>query len=63
SDAKLKVVALTDDASLVSIPVRKGEDSATLREAINEAIKELRESGELAEISEKYFGSDITKNE
>ncbi|MDE6748228.1 MAG: transporter substrate-binding domain-containing protein [Lachnospiraceae bacterium] len=63
SDAKLKVVALTDDASFVSIPVRKGEDSETLREAINEAIKELRESGELAEISEKYFGSDITKNE
>lgn len=63
SDAKLKVVALTDDASLVSIPIRKGADSDTLREAINEAIKELRESGELAKISEKYFGSDITKNE
>lgn len=63
SDAKLKVVALTDDASLVSIPVRKGDDSESLRAAINEAIKELRESGELAEISEKYFGSDITKNE
>ncbi|MCM1263177.1 MAG: transporter substrate-binding domain-containing protein [Butyrivibrio sp.] len=63
SDAELKVVALTDEASLVSIPIRKGEDSDSLREAINEAIKELRESGELAEISEKYFGSDITGNE
>lgn len=63
SDAKLKVVALTDDASLVSIPIRKGEDSDSLREAVNGAVKELRESGELAEISEKYFGSDITKNE
>ncbi len=63
NDAKLKVAALTEEASLVSIPVRKGDDSASLREAINEAIDELRESGELAEISEKYFGSDITKNE
>lgn len=63
SDAKLKVAALTKDASLVSIPVRKGDDTRTLREAINQAIKELRESGELTAISQKYFGSDITKNE
>lgn len=63
TDAKLKVAALTDDASLVSIPIRKGEDSDSLREAINKAIEELRESGELSAISEKYFGSDITKNE
>ena len=59
-EAELKVVALTEEASLVSIPVRKGEDSATLLEAINQAIAELTESGELAEISVKYFGTDIT---
>lgn len=59
-DAALKVVALTEDASLVSIPVRKGEDNATLLAAINQAIAELAESGELARVSEKYFGSDIT---
>ncbi|MCM1184296.1 MAG: transporter substrate-binding domain-containing protein [Roseburia sp.] len=59
-DAALKVVALTEDASLVSIPVRKGEDTETLRAAINEAIAELRESGELSRVSEKYFGSDIS---
>lgn len=59
-EAELKVVALTEDASLVSIPMPKGDDSKTLREAINTAIEELRESGELAQISEKYFGSDIT---
>ena len=32
---------------------------ATLLEAINQAIVELTESGELSEISIKYFGSDI----
>lgn len=60
-DAALKVVALTEEASLVAVPVRKGEDSETLREAVNDAIGQLRESGKLAEISEKYFGKDITQ--
>ena len=31
--------------------------------AINEAIDELRESGELAELSEKYFGMDVTSED
>ena len=60
-DANIKVVALTDDASRVSIPVRKEEKSASLLEAINQAIAELDEEGELSRISEKYFGKDITK--
>jgi len=60
-DAGLKIAALTEDASNVVIPTRKGEDSASLREAINQAIEELRADGTLGEISEKYFGSDITK--
>ncbi len=60
-DAQLKVAALTEEASLVSIPIRKGAENASLREAIDTAIKELRESGELSEISVKYFGSDIAK--
>ena len=60
-DANIKVVALTDDASRVSIPVRKDEKSASLLEAINQAIAELDEEGELSRISEKYFGKDITK--
>lgn len=60
-DAALKVAALTEEASYVAIPVRKGDDSKTLREAVNEAIEELRGNGKLAEISEKYFGKDITK--
>ncbi len=59
-DADVKIAALTEDASHVCVPMRKGDDSATLREAINQAIVELREEGVLAEISEKYFGTDIT---
>ena len=59
-DANLKVVALTDEASQVAIPLRKGEDSASLRAAVDQAIAELRDEGELTRISEKYFGKDIT---
>lgn len=59
-DANLKIAALTDDASLVAIPMRKGDETASLREAINKAIAELRDEGVLAELSNKYFGNDIT---
>ncbi|MCM1100113.1 MAG: transporter substrate-binding domain-containing protein [Clostridium sp.] len=59
-EANLKVAALTDEASHVCIPLRKGEDSASLRAAVDQAIAELREEGVLSEISIKYFGSDIT---
>ncbi len=59
-DADVKIAALTEDASHVCIPMRKGDDSASLREAINQAIEELRAEGVLAEISKKYFGTDIT---
>lgn len=59
-DANLKVVALTEEASRVCIPVRKDEDSASLLAAINQAIEELASEGELSRISIKYFGSDIS---
>ena len=61
-DRDLKIAALTEEASLVSIPLRKGAQSESLREAINRAIAEISESGELAKLSEKYFGSDISKD-
>ena len=41
----MKIAALTDDASEVAIPFRKGDETASLREAVNQAISELRESG------------------
>lgn len=59
-EADLKVAALTEEASHVCIPLRSGEDSASLREAVNQAIEELREEGVLSEISVKYFGTNIT---
>lgn len=59
-DADFKIVAQTEDASHVAIPLRKGDNSATLLEAVNNAINELRADGTLKELSEKYFGQDIS---
>lgn len=59
-DADFKLVAQTEDASYVAIPLRKGDASATLLEAINTAIEELRADGTLKELGEKYFGQDIS---
>ena len=59
-DADFKIVAQTEDASHVAITLRKGDNSATLLEAVNNAIDELRADGTLKELSEKYFGQDIS---
>lgn len=60
-DAPIKLVATTDEASKVAIPLRKGNESVTLREAIDKALQELAADGTLEELSMKYFGTDISK--
>ena len=62
-DADFKLVAQTEDASHVAIPVRKGDDSASLLETINTAIEELRADGTLKALGEKYFGQDISSED
>ena len=60
-DANIKIVATTEDASHVAIPIRKGDETASFEKAVNAAIEELKADGTLAELSEKYFGTDVTK--
>ena len=60
-DTNIKIAALTEDATHVAIPFRKGEETESLRAAVDEAITELSESGQLSELSEKYFGVDISQ--
>ncbi len=59
-EADVKIAVTTDTADQTAIPMRKGEETASLREAINQALDELREEGVLSELSEKYFGRDIS---
>lgn len=60
-DSNLKVVATTEEASNVAIPMRKGDETASLREAVSKAIEELQEDGTLSELSIRFFGEDISK--
>ncbi|MCR2763946.1 amino acid ABC transporter substrate-binding protein [Microbacterium sp. zg.B48] len=54
----LKIAAETDDPASSAFTFTK--DKQALVDAIDQALGELREEGVLAEISEKYFGADVT---
>lgn len=58
-DAPIQVAAETDDPALMAFAFAKG--NTELRDAVNAALKELREDGTLAEISNKYFGEDVSQ--
>lgn len=60
-EADIKIATYSDEVEQVAIPVRKGEESASLLAAINDALAELSESGKLSELSQKYFGTDISQ--
>ena len=56
-DAELKITAMTEEASEVAVPIRKGESA--FKEAVDNAIQELKDDGTLQTLSEKFFGEDI----
>lgn len=43
-----------------ALPFRDTEDGRALRERVDEALSTLKEDGTLADISDKWFGTDIT---
>jgi cystine transport system substrate-binding protein len=55
----LKIAAETDDPAYNAFAFTK--DKSALVEAVDGALAELREEGVLAEISEKYFGADVSQ--
>lgn len=60
-EANVKIAAYSDEVEEIAIPIRKGDDTVTLLDAVNEALDEMAKDGTLTELSEKYFGSDISK--
>ena len=60
-NAGIKIVDETEPEKTV-VASCKGDYSKTLIEEVNKIIEELREDGSLAELSNKYFGYDATKN-
>ena len=59
-DANVKIACLDPEETSVAIPMRKGEETATLLAAVNDALAQLRADGTLTALSEKYFGTDIS---
>jgi cystine transport system substrate-binding protein len=57
--AGLEIAAETDDRSLSAFVFRQGSDA--LAAAVDDALATLAADGTLAEISETYFGADVTK--
>jgi len=57
-DTPVKIVATTDSTTSSRVPVAKGNER--LLEAINQALDDLRADGTLAELSQTFFGTDIT---
>lgn len=60
-DAGLKIACLDPAATEAAIPMRKGEQAASLRDAVNAALEELSRDGTLTQLSVKYFGTDISQ--
>ncbi|MCC8380926.1 amino acid ABC transporter substrate-binding protein [Xenorhabdus sp. PB30.3] len=58
-NAPVKIVAQQTDASKSAVLLRKGDPE--LVEAINKALQGMKDDGTYAHISEKYFGTDISK--
>lgn len=58
-DADVKVVATADDADFSGVLLAKGKPE--LLAAINEALDAIKADGTYAEISEKYFGEDVSQ--
>ncbi|WP_330181875.1 transporter substrate-binding domain-containing protein [Nocardia sp. NBC_01503] len=59
NDATVHVAGKTGETSKQAFAARK--DSQALTDQINTALDQLRADGTLAKISEKYFGTDVSK--
>ena len=58
-DAPVKIACIDPQTTEVAIVMPKGETA--LREAVDKALEEMRADGTLTALSEKYFGTDISK--
>ena len=57
--APVKIAAVGSEKDYIGVAVQKG--NAELTEQINKALAELKAEGKLKEISQKYFGKDVSE--
>jgi cystine transport system substrate-binding protein len=58
-DANVKIVATQSEADFSGVLIAKGKPE--LLAAINEALTSIKEDGTYAELSQKYFGADVSQ--
>lgn len=58
-DSPVKVVAELDDPAKMGIMFRK--NNKELVEAVNKALSDMKKDGKYLEISQKFFGTDVSK--
>ncbi|CDQ20578.1 amino acid ABC transporter substrate-binding protein [Halobacillus karajensis] len=58
-DVPVKIAVRQDEASKSGLLFRQGNDE--LVKAVNEALQEMKDDGTYSEISEKWFGEDVSK--
>ncbi|OZB99053.1 amino acid ABC transporter substrate-binding protein [Paenibacillus sp. XY044] len=58
-DAPIKVVDETDTGSTSAVLMNKNNNE--LRDAINKALADMKKDGTYLDISQKYFGTDVSK--
>lgn len=61
AEGKVKIIVVSDPAPSGYVPLLTGNDKLLLK--VNEALQKAREDGTLTELSLKYFGVDITKEQ
>jgi cystine transport system substrate-binding protein len=58
-DVNVKIAATQENADYSGVLIRKGNPE--LLQAINDALAEIKADGTYAQISEKYFGADVSQ--
>lgn len=58
--AAIKIAAIDEQVTSVGIPLKK-EGTEKLQTELNKILSDLRSSGELTKLSNKFFGTDISK--
>ena len=59
--APLKIVDMIDEAHFIGAPCLKDPKNLSFIQAVDEALDDMRQSGMLTAISNKYFGKDLTE--
>ena len=58
-DAEVKIAAQAEEVNESALLIRAGDEE--LQSKLNEALAQLKDEGKITEISEKYFGEDISQ--